>query len=202
VPAPHLVARALLEALPCYLRIGWWGLLAPKLSERTPLVVHQGVVQGPGGVLLAERAELRGWELPGGAAQPGESGEQAVVREIAEETGVRVRVEGVAGVYERSGFRPHRAVVYLCRAEAGAPRPSPETPRVAWFDPRALPDTLFPWSRGPLVDALADDSAQVERHERQGVVIVLCAISIDLRTRVRDPAPERTAPPSGPAGGR
>ena len=177
----------LASAIPAYARIGWWGLAAPRLTEREPLVVHQAVVLSDLGVLLAERSELRGFELPGGEAQPGESGEAAVAREVREETGVEVRVEGCVAEYERTGFRPHRARIYRCRAVGGAPRPSAETTRVAWFDPRALPDSVFPWCRGPLADALAATASgdPLVRHERQGLASVLAAIAIDLRSRLR-----------------
>ncbi|HVN40510.1 MAG TPA: NUDIX domain-containing protein [Myxococcota bacterium] len=179
--------RALLGALPSYARIGWWGLAAPRLTERETLVVHQAVVLSDAGVLLAERSELRGFELPGGEAQPGETGEAAVAREVREETGILVRVEGCVAEYQRTGFRPHRARIYLCRAVGGALRPSAETTRVAWFDPRALPDALFPWSRGPLADALAATApaAPLVRREHQGLASVLTAVAIDLRTRLR-----------------
>jgi len=177
--------RRLAAALPSYLRIAWWGLAAPRLTEREPLVVHQAVVIGESGVLLAERDELCGWELPGGAARAGETGEEAVAREVFEETGVSVRVEGCVADYARTGFRPHRARIYRCRAAGGEPRPSPETPRVAWFDPEALPDTLFPWCRGPLADALAPSGATRQRTEHQGAGVVLAALAIDLRTRLR-----------------
>ncbi|HXK21179.1 MAG TPA: NUDIX domain-containing protein [Myxococcota bacterium] len=179
--------RALLGALPSYVRIGWWGLAAPRLTEREPLVVHQAVVLGDAGVLLAERSELRGFELPGGEAQPGETGEAAVAREVREETGVEVSVEGCVAEYERTGFRPHRARIYRCRAIGGALRPSAETTRVAWFDPRVLPDSLFPWCRGPLADAVAPakPGAPPVRREHQGLASVLAAIAIDLRSRLR-----------------
>jgi ADP-ribose pyrophosphatase YjhB (NUDIX family) len=177
--------RGLLGALPSYARIAWWGLAAPRLTERGELVVHQAVVLGPDGVLLAERAELRGFELPGGEALPGESGEQAVAREVLEETGVAVRVEALVAEYRRTGFRPHRARIYRCRALSGAARPSPETPRVAWFDPARLPASLFPWCRGPLADALAGAATPLSRSEHQGVGTVLSALAIDLRARAR-----------------
>ena len=175
----------LASAFPSYARIAWWGLVAPRVSERSELVVHQAVVLGDAGVLLAERAELRGFELPGGEARPGESGEAAVVREVREETGVAVEVEACVAEYARSGFRPHRARIYRCRAVGGAPRPSPETTRVAWFDPAHLPDTLFPWCRGPLADALAPGGALRQRSEHQGVAVVWAALAIDLRARLR-----------------
>ena len=174
----------LLAALPSYARIAWWGIVSPR-REHTPLTVHQAVIVGEQGVALALRAELRGWELPGGEALPGESGEQAVAREVLEETGVEVRVDGLSGEYLRSGFRPHRARVYRCRALAGAPRPSRETPRVAWFDPARPPDGLFPWSRAPLADALAGAASPPARAEHQGVATIWAALAIDLRARLR-----------------
>jgi 8-oxo-dGTP diphosphatase len=171
-------------AVPSWARIAWWGLVSPRV-ERAPLVVVQAVVRGPAGVLLCLRSDLRGWELPGGEPLPGEPPEAALQREVREETGVEVEPERHVGAYVRTGFRPHRAEVWLCRARAGEPTPSPETLRVAWFPAAALPDTLFPWYRAPLADALADVPAEVERHERQGVTAIAAGLSIDLRMRWR-----------------
>src|SRR4029453_12056337 len=160
-------AVRLAAALPSYARVAWWGLVSPR-RERAPLVVYQAVILGEEGVLLAMRAELRGWELPGGAALPGESGEAALRREVAEETGLAVGTLAHVGGYCRSGFRPHTARVYRCRVSGGVLRASPETPAVAWFDPIALPRGLFPWFRGPLADALAELPEPGGVHERQG----------------------------------
>jgi 8-oxo-dGTP diphosphatase len=44
------------------------------------------------GVFLGGR-----WELPGGAVEPGEPHEVAAVREVNEETGLRIRVDGERG---------------------------------------------------------------------------------------------------------
>jgi ADP-ribose pyrophosphatase YjhB (NUDIX family) len=172
--------------LPSYARIAWWGLAAPRLTEREGLVVHQGVVLADDGrVLLALRSELQGWELPGGEALPGESGEQAVAREIREETGVAVDVEACVAEYARTGFRPHLARIYRCRAREGAqPRAGDDTRSAAFFELSALPDALFPWCRGPLADALAPGSSLLRRQEHQGVTTILAALVIDLRMRL------------------
>jgi 8-oxo-dGTP pyrophosphatase MutT (NUDIX family) len=180
------LARRLAELLPNYAKIAWWGIVSPRVGERDPLVVHQGVILSERRVLLTVRSDLRGWELPGGNAHPGEPGEQALCREILEETGLEVAVTRRVGDYVRTGFRPHTARIYLCSALGGELRPSPETPLVRWFPLDAVPATLFPWYRRPLADALADLPEPVLRRERWGVGDVLAGMWIDLRMRVSD----------------
>ena len=106
-----------------YAKTAWWGLVAPRLYEEGPLIVLQGVIlrmhEGEHQVLLSVRRDVRGWELPGGQLNPGESHEAAARREVWEETGLRVSVERHVGDYVRSGFRPHTARVYVCRVESG-----------------------------------------------------------------------------------
>jgi 8-oxo-dGTP diphosphatase len=183
--------RRLSGVFPTYLRIAWWGLVAPRTVETEPLRVVQGVVRDGERVLLAVRSDLHGWELPGGAPQPGESDSEAIRREIREETGYEVAVERHVGDYVRTGFRPHTARIFLCRVTGGAPEPSAETPRLAWFGCDRLPDTLFPWYRGPLADAFAGRPEPVHRHEHQGGAAVWSGLVIDLRMRLSDDAAGR-----------
>lgn len=188
-PRPGRAARVLqglagLAMLPAsYAKIAWWGLASPRLSEREPLVVVQAVIRSEQGVLLSVRSDLRGFELPGGNLRPGEDERDALRREIREETGLEVDLERLTGEYVRTGFRPHTARVYLCRPRSGCLRPSRETPVVRWFLPDALPDTLFPWYRAPIQDALAAGDEPVRRREHQGPGAVLAGMAIDLRMR-------------------
>ena len=58
-------------------------------------------IERAGAVLYLRRSPgvFRGgqWELPGGAVEPGEAHETAAVREVAEETGLAVRIAGERG---------------------------------------------------------------------------------------------------------
>jgi 8-oxo-dGTP pyrophosphatase MutT (NUDIX family) len=178
------VSGRLAGIFPIYARLAWWGLVRSQARGQAPLVVHQGVILSEQGVLLSVRCDLRGWELPGGNAEPGEAGEAALRREILEETGLEVAIERHVGDYVRTGFAPHTARVYRCRPVGGELRPSRETPLVRWFPPQALPDTLFPWYRAPLADALSELPEPVTRHERWGARAILAGMRIDLRMRL------------------
>jgi 8-oxo-dGTP pyrophosphatase MutT (NUDIX family) len=154
------------------------GLFA-RVSPRT---VVQAVVLGEGGVLFALRSDLMGWELPGGARERGEGDEAALRREVQEETGLAIAVDGLVGEYTRRGFFAHTARVYRAHVVGGAPRPSVETAQLAWFDPRALPETVFPWFRGPTLDAFRGP-LPVAREERLGLRAIWAGLRIDFRLR-------------------
>ncbi|WP_067488056.1 NUDIX hydrolase [Actinomadura hibisca] len=92
-------------------------------------VVHDGDAPS---VLLIKRA-YRGrnagqWGLPGGRAEPGETPEQAALRELEEELGLRVRPDEVLGVLDdfpaASGFAI--TPVVAAPADPGPLRPSPD----------------------------------------------------------------------------
>jgi len=182
-------AAAIASALVAYARTAWWGLVAPRIHEERPLVVVQAVVLREAGdsqhILLSVRSDLLGWELPGGTIERDEPVEAALVREVREETGLEVEPIRHVGDYVRTGFRPHTACVYVCRATGGHLQPSAEAPVVRWFDVRNLPDTLFPWYRDPISDAFVDRTDPVRRQEHQGLGSIWAGMRIDLAMRWR-----------------
>ncbi len=106
-----------------------------------------GVVVHEGRVLLIKRGKepLRGrWVVPGGTLELGESLEEALVREMEEETGVRVRPLELLTVFDRidkdgDAVRYHYVIVdYLCEYQGGEARAASDAQDVAWASPGEL----------------------------------------------------------------
>lgn len=117
------------------------------MSPAAPVVGVGGVVVRDGRVLLIRRgkAPLYGrWVVPGGTVELGETLEEALVREMEEETSLRVEPIEVLTVFdriERDGERVvyHYVIVdYLCRWLSGEAKAGSDALDAAWATPEQL----------------------------------------------------------------
>ena len=116
-----------------------------------------------GAILLERRADSGMWGLPGGRVEPGESVAASAVREVLEETGLRVELTRLIGIYsdpaERvvtypgNGDVTHKIdPIVEARILGGELRTSSESEELAFFNPTQLPCDIAPPARRPLED--------------------------------------------------
>jgi 8-oxo-dGTP diphosphatase len=107
-----------------------------------------GVVwrRGPGGieVAVAHRPHHADWSLPKGKLDPGESWEEAALREVQEEIGFLCRLgrELSSTAYEDQKGRSKVVRYWLMEPEEGEFRPNPEVDELRWLTPSAAAELL------------------------------------------------------------
>jgi 8-oxo-dGTP diphosphatase len=135
---------------------------ATAAEARIVLVSAVALVDVDGRVLLAQRPAGKAmaglWEFPGGKVDPGETPENALIRELAEELGIDVAASCLAPFTFASHSYPDFHLLmplYICRKWSGIPM-AREGQRLTWVRPARLGDYPMPPADKPLVAMLRD----------------------------------------------
>lgn len=117
-----------------------------------PLAVDAVLLSGEQIVLVRRKNEpYKGLlALPGGFVEADETVEEAVLREVREETGLGVELLGIVGIYSEPGRDPRGPVISICyaaKATGGSLRASSDASCVELHFPDALPPLAFDHNR-------------------------------------------------------
>ncbi|MBE3561763.1 MAG: NUDIX domain-containing protein [Ktedonobacteraceae bacterium] len=117
-----------------------------------------------GEVLLVHRSDIDWWNLPGGGMEIGETVEEALRREVLEETGLHVEIERLVGVYSKPQ-KQEVVLSFLCRIAGGRLTTTAEARDCRFFPPRALPANTLPKHRQRIEDALLNQPQALLRDQ-------------------------------------
>jgi len=122
---------------------------APQANALVP-AASVVVVNSKFEILLHRRRNNDMWALPGGVMEIGESIAQCATREVLEETGIQVNIEGIVGIYsdprhvfayDDGEVRQEFSICFSASVAAGSLQASNESHEVA-FVPRADIESL------------------------------------------------------------
>ncbi|GGA91362.1 NTP pyrophosphohydrolase [Brucella endophytica] len=126
------------------------------------LVAACALIDTDGRVLLTQRPEgkpLAGlWEFPGGKVEPGETPEETLIRELAEEIGIVTKPTCLAPLtFASHAYENFHLLMplYVCRRYEGIARPL-EGQQLKWVRPVNLRDYPMPPADEPLIPFLID----------------------------------------------
>jgi 8-oxo-dGTP diphosphatase len=119
------------------------------MKQRTPALTVDGILFEEHSVLLVQRKHgpFQGaWALPGGFVEYGEKTEDAVVREVFEETGLKTKIRLLLGVYSDPCRDPRGhtvTVAYLMNRAGGDLNAGDDASSVKFFKMNELPTLAF-----------------------------------------------------------
>lgn len=117
-----------------------------------------------GRVLLIKRRDNGQWQAPGGVLELGETLEQGVVREVAEETGVSVEPTRLTGVY-KNVHKNVVALVFRCEVVGGQALPTEESQDTRWIEVEEAMRLMEDVFSTRVADALIADGCVVRSHD-------------------------------------
>ncbi|WP_369247280.1 NUDIX hydrolase [Streptomyces sp. R41] len=147
-------------------------------SPRHSVSVAGITVRGDGRILAVRRADNDTWEPPGGLLELDEQPQTGVVREVFEETRIKVDVRQLTGVYKNMTLGVV-ALVFRCKPTAGTERTSSESTAVEWLTPDEIRERMSGVFAVRVRDALDGNGPHVRSHDDKRLIPVGSRVRLD-----------------------
>ncbi len=113
------------------------------------------LVTNDNGEILLVKSPWRGWEYPGGVIEAGETFQEALKREVQEESGVDIEITGFVGICKNIE-KDIINIDFTARYTGGTLTPSEESTEVIWVSPaQALEMITFPLTKKRLQNMIS-----------------------------------------------
>lgn len=113
-------------------------------KERKAAVIGAVFSKNREEVLLVQRRDVPVWTLPGGGIEDHETKEEALLRELKEETGYEVKIVRKVGLYHPLNRLSRTTHLYEAKIVGGTPERGEETKDLSFFPVSKLPKLLPP----------------------------------------------------------
>lgn len=123
------------------------------MGYKSPSITADGILIKNQQILLVKRKNqpFKGkWALPGGFVEYGEKTEDTVIREVLEETGLKTKINQLAGVYSDPDRDPRGHIItvaYILDIIGGELVAGDDASDVKFFNVKELPDLSFDHSK-------------------------------------------------------
>ena len=137
------------------------GILYPKDAYPTPSVSVRVLVFKAGKLLMVQEKDDLKYCVPGGWCDVFESPKEAAIKEVEQETGLKVRIVRVLGIFMRDKYKPKPSMVseyclyFLAEIEGGKLIHNHELLSANFYDLSELPELSFKTSPFELGTALS-----------------------------------------------
>jgi len=128
------------------------------MKYKSPKLTVDGILLKKGEILLIKRKNppfKNSWALPGGFVEYGEKTEDAVLREVFEETGLKTTIKKLIGVYYDPDRDPRGhtvSIVYLIEEQSGELLGGDDALEAKFFKVKKLPTLAF--DHGKIIEDL------------------------------------------------
>ena len=106
-------------------------------------------------ILLSHRRDLDIWNLPGGHVEDGELPTEAVIRETKEETGLKIKIKSMVGIYKKSDINRFD-FVFLGKRKGGKLKKTKAADKHKFFKYKAIPENTLPKHMERIHDAVRE----------------------------------------------